>query len=438
MRPVSKVRALRSSPFKPVCLCVLILVSAVLPRPVLALNTLIPMEADTQRDHLKAYGVAYWALQAPRNYTVEWLLNYRGGAFLVKESEAIPSVCRIRGVSYQLVDDAVVAAIHQEVEQANMEVVLLEKAPHVAVYAPPENEPWDDAVRLALEYADIPYTLVYDPEVLAGRLPQFDWLHLHHEDFTAQYGKFYRTFHTTPWYQEKVQRARSLARELGFPTVAALKRATALAIKGYVADGGFLFAMCSATDTLDIALAANGMDIIPPEIDGTPIEPGVQARLDYDQSLAFENFRLVTNALEYEHSDIDVEMPVASLEASPYEYFTLFEFSAKIDPIPTMLVQCHTSRVKDFRGQCSGFNKERVKKKVIVLGEMPGGSVLKYIHGNYGTGTFTFLSGHDPEDYAHQVGEDATDLSLFPNSPGYRLILNNILFPAARKKRLKT
>jgi len=406
--------------------------------PLGAQNTLIPMEAGAQRDHLKAYGVAYWALQSPRNYTVEWLLNYRGGAFLVNEARETSSLCRLRGVSYQLADDALVASVHEEMERGNTEVVLLEKAPAIAVYAPPENEPWDDAVRLALEYAEIPYTLLYDPEVLAGRLNQFDWLHLHHEDFTAQFGKFYRSFRMTPWYQEKVTRARTLARELGFPSVAALKRATALAIKGYVSDGGFLFAMCSATDTFDIALAANGMDIIPPEIDGTPIEPGVQARLDYEQCLAFENFRLVTDALEYEHSDIDVQLPVQSLEPSPHEYFTLFEFSAKIDPVPTMLVQCHTSRVKEFRGQCSGFNGDKVRKKVIVLGEMPGGSVIKYLHGNCGTGTFTFLAGHDPEDYAHQVGEEPSDLSLFPNSPGYRLILNNILFPAAKKKRLKT
>jgi hypothetical protein len=369
---------------------------------------------------------------------VEWLLNYRGGAFLIRESKETSARCRLKGVSYQLVADPVVNAIHQEMAGGNMEVVQLEKAPRVAVYAPPENEPWDDAVRLALEYADIPYDLVYDPEVLAGRLHQYDWLHLHHEDFTGQFGKFYRNYHMTPWYQDKVRRSRAMAADLGFPTVAALKRATALAIKEYMSEGGFLFAMCSATDTLDIALAANGMDIIPPEIDGTPIEPGVQARLDFNQTLAFENFHLVTDANEYEHSDIDVQVPVQSLEAGPLEYFTLFEFSAKIDPVPTMLVQCHTSRVKEFRGQCSAFKRDKVKKKVIVLGEQPGGDVVKYLHGNYGTGTFTFLAGHDPEDYAHQVGEDPTDLSLFPNSPGYRLILNNILFPAAKKKKLKT
>ena len=403
-----------------------------------AQNTLIPMEIDGQRDHLRAYGIAYWALESPRNYPVEWLLNYRGGAFLVREAQKTSSRCRLKGVSYQLVDDALVAAVHAEMEKKNMEVVDLEKAPRVAVYAPPENEPWDDAVRLALDYAEITHTLIYDTEVLAGRLHQFDWLHLHHEDFTAQFGKFYRNYRNEPWYREKVQRAGKLAHQLGFPTVAALKMAVAKALKGYMADGGFLFAMCSATDTFDIALAADGMDIIPAEIDGTPIEPGAQARLHFDKCLAFEDFKLVTSALEYEHSDIDVQIPLTSLEFKPGEYFTLFDFSAKIDPIPTMLTQCHTARVKDFRGQCSAFAKDKVKRKVVIMGEMPGGRVVKYLHGNFGQGTFTFLAGHDPEDYAHQVGEAPSDLRLHPNSPGYRLILNNILFPAARKKKLKT
>ncbi len=319
-----------------------------------------------------------------------------------------------------------------------METVILEKAPKVAVYAPPEADPWDDAVRLALEYAEIEYTIVYDKEVLAGRLHDYDWLHLHHEDFTGQFGKFYRTFHTAPWYKAQVREATDLARELGFPSVAALKLAVAKGIKEYVSRGGFVFAMCSATDTFDIALAADGMDIIPPEIDGTPIEPGAQARLDFSKTFAFENFHIVTDALEYEHSDIDIKLPpTTSLEWNG-EYFTLFDFSAKIDPVPTMLVQCHTGKVKEYRGQCTAFQRDKIKKKTIILGLMQGGEAAKYLHGNFGDGTFTFLAGHDPEDYAHQVGEAPSDLSLFPNSPGYRLILDNILFPAAKKKKLKT
>jgi hypothetical protein len=342
------------------------------------------------------------------------------------------------GVSYQLVDDAQTAAIHDEITKGNMEVVPLETAPRIAVYAPPWNEPWDDAVRIALDYAHIPHEVIYDREVLAGRLHQYDWLHLHHEDFTGQYGKFYRNYHTAPWYQARVKNQTALATELGFPSVAALKRAVALSIKDYMSRGGFIFAMCSGTDTLDIALAADGMDIVSPEIDGTPVDIGVNSRLDSSQCLAFENFHVITDAHIYEHSDIDVPLPPGTSLEWNGEYFRLFEFAARIDPIPTMLTQCHTARIPEFRGQCTAFQRERVKKRTVILAQMETSDAVKYLHGNFGEGTFTFYAGHDPEDYAHLVGEEPSDLSLYPNSPGYRLILNNILFPAARPKKLKT
>lgn len=397
--------------------------------------TLIPMD-DTQRDHLKAYGLMYWALQSPREFTGQWLLNYRGGAFLIHEDRQTPIRADVIGVSYQVVNQAAVDAIRGLIAEENMEAVLLEKAPRVAVYAPPDKDPWDDAVLLALDYADIPFEQIWDSEVLAGRAFAYDWVHLHHEDFTGQYGKFYGSFHNAPWYRQKVLRFEQTAREAGFASVATHKLAVARTLVEYVRRGGFLFAMCSATDTLDIALAAAGMDIIPPEIDGTPMTPGFQAKLDFTQTLAFHNFRCVTDAYEYEHSDIDVPVP-ASLTPSG-EYFTLFDFSAKIDTIPTMLVQCHTSRIKEFRGQTTAFRRAKVKDSVTILGEGPGREVVKYIHGNYGEGFFTFLAGHDPEDFAHVVGEEPTELSLHKNSPGYRLILNNILFPAAKKRQRRT
>jgi len=395
----------------------------------------VPMD-ETQRDHLKAYGLTYWALEAPQGFEAEWLLNYRGGAFVIKETSRTARKAGLLGITYKIIPEAQLQNIHDEISQENMEVVQLEKAPRVAVYAPPDKDPWGDAVIQALNYAGIPFDQLWDTEVLAGRLFNYDWVHLHHEDFTGQFGKFYGNFHDAPWYQMKVRRFRQAARQAGFSTVAEHKLAVAKTMKEYIEQGGFLFAMCSATETIDVALAAEGLDIIPAEIDGTPMSPGFQAKLDYRKSLAFENFRLSANAYEYRHSDIDIVPP--SNIAPTGEYFTLFDFSAKIDTIPTMLVQCHTAKVKEFLGQTTAFNRPRVKDSVIILGERPGGDVVKYIHRNYGDGFYTFLAGHDPEDYAHLVGEDPTELSLHKNSPGYRLILNNILFPAARKRERRT
>lgn len=398
--------------------------------------TLIPMD-DTQRDHLKAYGLTYWALEAPQGFGAEWLLNYRGGAFLIKETQATARRAELLGIRYEIVSENRLASIHAEIADENMEAVVLEKAPRVAVYAPPDKDPWDDAVLLALDYADIPYDMIWDPDILAGRIFSYDWVHLHHEDFTGQFGKFYGNYNNAPWYRQKVKRFTEAALAAGFPTVAAHKLAVAKTFREYIRQGGFLFAMCSATDTLDIALAAEGMDIIPQEIDGTPMTPGFQARLNFDQCLAFRNFTCSTNAYEYEFSDIDILVPSNSLTPTG-EYFTLFDFSAKIDTIPTMLIQCHTSRIKEYRGQTTAFQRDKIKDSIVILGEGPGPGVVKYLHGNQGQGTFTFLGGHDPEDYAHIVGEEPTELSLHKNSPGYRLILNNILFPAARKRERRT
>lgn len=399
-------------------------------------NLLIPMD-ESQSDHLKAYGLTYWALQSPRSFNARWLLNYRGGSFLIKEVPQSSAQAALMGVSYEIVNDAQVQEILSIIAEENMEAVLLEKAPKVAVYAPHEPEdPWDDAVVLALDYAGIPYDRLWDPEILAGRHFTYDWVHLHHEDFTGQFGKFYGNFRDAPWYRQKVRRYTEDARAAGFPTVAAHKLAVAQSLADYIYQGGFLFAMCSATDTLDIALAAAGMDIIPPEIDGTPMTPGFQSKLNFDNTLAFHNFRLVTDAYEYEHADIDVQIPANIIPTG--EYFTLFDFSAKIDTVPTMLVQCHTSRVKEFRGQLTAFRRDKIKDTVVILAEGPGKDVAKYIHGNYGKGTFTFFGGHDPEDYAHLVGDPPTELSLHKNSPGYRLILNNILFPAAKRRERRT
>ncbi len=398
--------------------------------------TLIPMD-DTQRDHLKAYGLTYWALEAPRGYGAEWLLNYRGGAFLIKEDQATPQRANLLGIRHEIIPESQLDSIHAEIADENMEAVVLEKAPRVAVYAPPDKDPWDDAVLLALDYADIPYDMIWDPEILAGRIFSYDWVHLHHEDFTGQFGKFYANYNNAPWYRLKVKRFTETALAAGFPTVAAHKLAVAKTFREYIRQGGFLFAMCSATDTLDIALAAEGLDIIPQEIDGTPMTPGFQARLNFDQSLAFRNFNCSTDAYEYEFSDIDILVPSASVSPTG-EYLTLIETTAKIDTVPTMLVQCHRSRIKEYRGQTTAFHRDKVKDSVVILGEGPGKGVVKYLHGNFGEGTFTFLGGHDPEDYAHIVGEDPTELSLHKNSPGYRLILNNILFPAAKKRERRT
>ncbi len=390
-----------------------------------------------QKDHLKAYGIAFWILQQDIN--VEWLLNYRGGSFLVDSHDVIKQECRVRGVTYEDVNADQILTIYGTIEGDNMDVVLLEKAPQIAIYTPPNKQPWDDAVTLALTYAEVPYETLWDEEVLNGKLQEYDWLHLHHEDFTGQYGKFYRNFHTAPWYIEEQQKNEEMAARLGYSSVHNEKKAVALAIKSYVVQGGFLFAMCSATDSYDIALAMGATDGVEAIYDGTPADPQLQQKLDYKQTFAFTDFRVITDPLVYEYSDIDIppsDNPVA--RGAERDYFTLFEFSAKFDPVPTMLTQDHVAAVKGFMGQTTGYRRNLVKKHVVILGEDPASDQVKYLHGNVGQGTFTFLGGHDPEDYQHLVGDPPTDLSLHRNSPGYRLILNNILFPAARKKERKT
>ncbi|MCH9008964.1 asparagine synthetase B [candidate division KSB1 bacterium] len=401
-----------------------------------AQKILIPMDLK-QTDHLKAYGVAYWALE--RTMNVEWLLNYRGGSFMLEYYPAVERELRLRGVAFQNIGAGDAARVYAEIEQGNMDVILLEKAPKIAIYTPPNKQVWDDAVTLALMYAEIPYETLWDEDVLHGDLSKYDWLHLHHEDFTGQYGKFYANFRNAPWYIEEVMKNETVAKKSGFSKVSEEKKAVARTIRAYVAKGGFLFAMCSATDTFDIALAAEGVDIVAAIFDGDPPDPDAGSRLDYSQTLAFENFTPEQNPLVYEHSDIDYppsNMPrVRSAEA---DYFTLFEFSAKYDPVPTMLTQNHVSVVHGYMGQTTAFKRSLIKKSVTILGEVEGTEEVKYIHGNFGRGTFSFYGGHDPEDYQHFVYDPPTQLSLHKNSPGYRLILNNILFPAAKKKKRKT
>jgi len=404
-----------------------------LPSSLYAGKILIPMDL-VQTDHLRAYGVAYHTLQMGED--VEWLLNYRGGSFMMDLDPRVEKDCRLLGVFYQIISDEEVLKIRQTIEVSNMESILLEKAPKIAVYVPPNKEPWDDAVRLALEYAKIPYDCVWDKEVLGGKLENYDWLHLHHEDFTGQYGKFYASYFNADWYKEEVRMNEAMARALGFKKVSKLKLAVARAIKEYIKNGGFVFAMCSATDTYDIALAAANTDIVPSVFDGDKVDPNCQSKLNYNNTLAFKDFKVITNPYIYEHSDIDVYEEAT--RRGPEVYFSLFDFSAKYDPVPCMLVQDHTALVKEFLGQNVGFHRDKIKDGVTILGEVPGTDEVKYIHGNYGKGTFTFLGGHDPEDYAHRIGDPPTDLSLHKNSPGYRLILNNVLFPAAKKKHLKT
>ena len=401
-------------------------------------KVLIHMDLQ-QTDHLKAYGIAYWVLT--KGIQIDWLLNYRGGSFMVDAQELIVTECRVRGVAFESVGAADAAAIYAEVqrEDNNMDVVRLEKAPRIAVYVPPGFRPWDDAVTLVLEYAEIKYDKLWDDEVLQGKLKEYDWLHLHHEDFTGQYGKFYASFAGAPWYQEQQAVLENEAKKLGFKKVSELKKAVARAIKAYIGSGGFMFAMCSATDTFDIALAAENTDICDVMYDGDPPDPDAQQKLDFSKTLAFTNFTLEKNPLRYEYSDIDIPpSDMLALQNPENDYFTLFEFSAKFDPVPTMLTQDHVNVIKGFLGQTTGFKKELIKTSVIIMAEKAGTDQVRYLHGNYGRGTFTFYGGHDPEDYQHAVGDPPTDLSLHKNSPGYRLILNNILFPAARKKPQKT
>ncbi len=397
-------------------------------------SLLIPMDLS-QTNHLKAYGLAFHALESGQ--VVHWLLNYKGGSFIIPAVKDLVLEARLRNVSFEEVSGAEIATIYSEIERENMELVILEKAPRIAVYTPPDKQPWDDAVTLALTYADIPFDELFDAEVLAGALADYDWLHLHHEDFTGQYGKFYGSYRHADWYRDQQVLSEQLARELGFESVPDEKKAVTQKIREYVLGGGFLFAMCSACDTVDIALAAAGIDIVPKEYDHDEVTPGFQERLDYEPCFAFTGFRLISNPLVYEFSNIDTS-DYAKARGSDVDYFSLFEFSAKHDPVPTKLVQNHVNVVKGFLGQTTGFRKALIKRSVVVLGEDTAHTEAKYLHGNLGMGTFTFLGGHDPEDYQHAVGDPPTDLALHVTSPGYRLILNNILFPAAKKKTMKT
>lgn len=396
---------------------------------------LIPMDLK-QTDHLKAYGIAYYALT--KGIIVDWLLNYRGGSFMLDLSEDLVNVCRIRGVKFEQISGSVAAQILAEVqdENNNMDVVRLEKEPKIAVYVPPGFQPWDDAVTLALEYAEIPYDKLWNDEVLRGDLAKYDWLHLHHEDFTGQYGKFYASFANAQWYIEQQTLYENNAKKNGYKKVSEMMKDVAFTIKSYVANGGFLFAMCSATDSYDIALAAKNVDICDKMYDGDPPDPNAQQKLDLTQTLAFTDFKLEMNPYVYEYSDIDIQ----PIEIGNFEndYFTLFEFSAKYDPVPTMLTQNHVNVIRGFLGQTTAFRERLIKKHVTVMGKREGTDQVKYIRGDFGRGTFCFLGGHDPEDYQHQVGDPPTDLTLYKNSPGYRLILNNVLFPAAKKKKQKT
>jgi hypothetical protein len=400
-----------------------------------ALSLLIAMD-DTQKDHLKSYGLAYWALE--RDVEVKWLLNYRGGSFLMQHYPEIENECVVRGISFETIADAQANAILNEIAQpdVNQDAGAMNKAPKIAVYSPPNKQPWDDAVTLVLTYAEIDYDIIYDEEILNGDLKEYDWLHLHHEDFTGQHGKFWRSYQHMPWYQQEVRINNELARKLGFMKVSEMKAFVTREIEKYVLNGGFLFAMCAATDTYDISLAAAGIDICEPMFDGDPMDAHANEKLDYTRTFAFEDFKLEESPYEYEFSDIDA----TNTRRVPREndYFTLFDFSAKWDPIPTMLTQNHHNLIKGFMGQTTSYRMDVLKPNVLVMGENKPAREARYIHGEKGKGFWTFYGGHDPEDYRHLIGDPPTDLSLHPNSPGYRLILNNVLFPAAKKKKRKT
>lgn len=397
---------------------------------------LLPMDETTQQNHLKAYGITYWCLS--KNYKASWLLNYRGGSFLLPDAEEIRKECKIRGVSFEILSDSEENSILNEISSPsqNMETVILEKAPKIAVYTPKGKQPWDDAVTLVLTYAEIPFTPIYDEEVLSDQLLLYDWLHLHHEDFTGQYGKFYAAYKNTPWYIEQKKDTEAVATKLGYDKVSKEKGAVAKKIRDFVIGGGFMFAMCSATDSFDIALAADGVDICEAMFDGDASEPNYQSKLNYANSFAFRDFTLERKPEVYEFSDIDMT-PKRRISMEK-DYFTLMEFSAKWDPIPSMLCQNHTQLVKGFMGQTTSFDANFVKSNALVMGTCEINGEVRYLHGEKGKGMFTFFGGHDPEDYQHKVGDPPTVLDLHPNSPGYRLILNNVLFPAAKKKKLKT
>ena len=413
----------------------IILLLLFLIKPGYSTYLLIPMDG-AQRNHLKAYGVTYWIL----TYEIEvsWLLNYRGGSFMCKYNKVFQDECNIRGVSCEVIADVQAAAILTEISepQVNMDEVKLVKVPKIAVYAPKNNLPWDDAVTLVLTYAEIPYDIVYDEEVLNGLLPMYDWLHMHHEDFTGQYGKFWAAYKDAKWYVDDKRLSEETARKMGYSKVSQLKLNVAKKIRDFVAGGGYLFSMCSAPDSYDIALAAEGVDICDVMFDGDPMDPNAQKKLDYSQCFAFTNFKISSNPYEYEISDIDMTQ---TRRINPQEdFFTLFDFSAKWDPVPTMLCQDHEQILKGFMGQTTSFNKKLLKPEVLLLGENKSADEARYIHGEFGKGMWTYLGGHDPEDYQHMVYDPPTDLNLHPNSTGYRLILNNVLFPAAKKKKQKT
>ncbi len=397
---------------------------------------LLPMDETTQKNHLKAYGITYWCLD--KKYKASWLLNYRGGSFLLPDATEIRKECQIRGVSFEVLSDGEVNQILDEISSPsqNMETVILEKAPKIAVYTPKGKQPWDDAVTMVLTYAEIPFTPIYDEEVLSDQLILYDWLHLHHEDFSGQYGKFYGAYRNAPWYIDQKRDAEALATKLGYTKVSEEKLAVAKKIRDFVIGGGFMFAMCSATDSFDIALSAEGVDICEPMFDGDDSSPNYQAQIDYTKTFAFKNFILDRKPDHYEFSDIDMtEKRKIPMEK---DYFTLMDFSAKWDVIPSMLCQNHTSLVKGFMGQTTAFDSELIKSNVLILGQNELNGEARYIHGQKGKGFFTFYGGHDPEDYQHHVGDAPTVLDLHPNSPGFRLILNNVLFPAAKKKKQKT
>lgn len=397
---------------------------------------LIPMD-EAQKEHLKAYGATYWLLS--KQVEVDWLLNYRGGAFAFPAAAGAENELSVRGVSYQVISEAQYTSILTQIADpnANMDVMKLEKVPKIAVYTPKGKQPWDDAVTMVLTYAEIPFTQIYDDEVLHGDLPKYDWLHLHHEDFTGEYGKFYASYRNAPWYQQQQRDTEAAAKRNGFAKVSQMKGAVTVKMQEFIAGGGFMFAMCSATDSYDIALAGLGVDMVETMYDGDPADPQAQQKLNFNRTLAFKDFTLVRDPYQYEYSNIDMQ----PYERGVYEdndYFQLFTFSAKYDPVPTMLTQNHEKTVKGFMGQTTAFRKSLIKPDVIIMGENKVSGEARYLHGTLGKGTWTFYGGHDPEDYQHMVGEEPTDLSLYPNSPGYRLILNNILFPAAKKKKQKT
>ncbi|MNS11069.1 hypothetical protein D3C72_426010 [compost metagenome] len=396
----------------------------------------IPMNADDQNNHLKAYGIAFIALKS--GMTVDWLINYDGGAFAMQQNAEVERLCRLRGVDYNIMSDAQYSGVVSKIADPNYngDIIKLEKPPRIAVYTPPSKLPWDDAVTMALTYAEIPYDKVYDDELLSGKLAEYDWLHLHHEDFTGQFGKFWGAYRMANWYIEDVKTQEASAYKHGFKKVSQLKLAVAQKIRDFVAGGGYLFAMCSATDSYDIALAADGADICEVPFDGDGMDPNAQSKLQFDNCFAFKDFVLVRNPYEYEYSSID---NTTTRRSSPdNDYFTLFTFSAKFDPVPSMLTQNHTTTIKGFMGQTTSFRKDNIKSNIVIMGETKAENEARYIHGEYGKGTFTFYGGHDPEDYQHAIGDPPTDLSLHPKSPGYRLILNNVLFPAAKKKHRKT